>query len=238
MVEYEEQLNMLLSIQAQRHHGGRHGYRWPCIKHYRQNNPFFRRPYIEILGIRPNRVNEIILTRGGTDPKVFDGIVWSIQIHNKKRKLLSKHASNCRMETTQIRNGVDTNNRLFLYWKPDPLPTTCNFPSAVFGSDEYTQQLPSRYIGALTSRGMTTPTILRGSTNELMFAFTFSESDMLYLISSPTAESKIISIQFDELNKYRFLLTFYSSEYEDTQGKLLRLEATTWDNVKLSLVKS
>jgi len=238
MVEHEEQLNMLLSIQAQRHHGGRYGYRRSYIKHHRQNNPFFRRPYIEILGLRPNRVNEIILTRGGIDPKVFDGIIWIIQIHNKNRKLLSKHASNCRMETTQIRNGVDTNTRILLYWKPNPLPTTCNFPSAVFGSDEYTQQLPSRYIGALTFRGMTTPTILRGSTNELMLAFTFSESDILYLISSPTAESKIISIPFDELNQYQFLLTFYSSEYEDTQGKLFRLEATSWDSVQLNLVKS
>jgi hypothetical protein len=229
---------MLRPIQAQRHHGRRCIGSGPGSKHHTRNNPFFRRPYIEIKDLKPIRINEIRLTRGGIDPKLFDGIIWTIQIHNKNRKLFSKHASNCRMEATLVRNGVDINTKLSLSWKPNSLPTTCNFYSAVYGSDEYTHQLPRRYIGPLTGMGSPTPTILRGSTNELMFVFTFSESDDIYLISGPTAETEIISIPFNELGHHQFLIRFYSSEYEDTQGKLLRLEATAWDNVKLSWVKS
>jgi hypothetical protein len=229
---------MLRQAPTHSHHGRRHNYRRPSGEHHTRNNPFFRRPYIEINELKPNRINKITLTRGDTDPRFFDGIVWTIQIHNKNRKLLSKHASNCRMEATQIRNGVDVNTKISLSWKPDSLPTTCNFSSAVYESDEYTQQLPPRYIGPLTGMGSPTPTILRGSTNELLFAFTFSESDILYLISGPTAQYETISIPFNELNRYQFLIRFYSSEYEDTQGKLIQLEAPSWDNVKLKRVKS
>jgi hypothetical protein len=226
---------MLCPIQAQ-HHDGRHSVRRPCIKPNRQNNSFFRRPYIEIRELKPNHV-KIILTRGGGSPKVFAGIVWAIQVYNRNRKFFSKHGSKCRMETTQICNGVDINTKISLSWKPDSLPTECNFSSSVFGNDEYVQRLPRSYIGPLVGMGLPAPTILRGSTNELMFVFTFNESDKLYLITGPTAQYETIPIPFDELGQHQFLLRFYSSEYEDTQGKLVRLEATSWDNVKLIQVK-
>ncbi len=227
---------MLPLAPTHRQHGRRHSYRRPSCEPRTRNNPFFRRPYIEIKELKPNRI-KITLTRGDTDPKIFDGIVWTIQIHNKNRKLLSKHASNCRMEATQIRNGVDINTKIALSWKPGSLPTKCNFSSAVFKSDEYAQQLPRRYIGPLVGMGPATPTILRGSTNELLFAFTFSESDILFPISGPTAQYEIISIPFKELNQHQFLIRFYSSEYKDTQEKLIQLEASSWDNVKLKCVK-
>lgn len=228
---------MLRLAPTHRYHGRRHNYRRPSGEHRARNNPFFRRPYIEIKELKPSRINKITLTRGDTDPKIFDGIVWTIQIHNKNRKLLSKHASNCRMEATQIRNGVDINTKISLSWKPDSLPTTCNFSSSVHGSDEYTQQLPPRYVGPLTGMGSPRPTILRGSTNELLFAFTFSESNRLYLISGPTASYEIISVSFNELDQHQFLIRFYSDEYEDTQGKLIRLEAASWDDIQMKRVK-
>src|SRR5688500_6779857 len=101
---------MLRPIQVQRHHGGRRSGSGPSPKYYRQNNPFFRRPYIEIRGLKPNRIDEITLTRGGSNPRIFAGIVWTIQIHNKNHKFLSKHASTSSMETAQVHNGTDINS--------------------------------------------------------------------------------------------------------------------------------
>ncbi|MGH9982444.1 MAG: hypothetical protein ACRD8W_00625 [Nitrososphaeraceae archaeon] len=103
--------------------------------------------------------------------------------------------------------------------------------------EEYAQQLPRFYVARLGSQDFA-PTIMKGSTSEIMLAFTFRESELLYIISRPVDFSDVISIPFDELGKYQFLIQFHSTEYDDNEGKLFQLEATSWDNVKLNRVKS
>lgn len=79
---------------------------------------------------------------------------------------------------------------------------------------------------------------MKDSTNEIMLASTFRESELLYIISKPVGFSDIISIPFNELGRYQVLIRFHSNEYDDNEGKLFRWEATSWDNVSLSQIKS
>jgi hypothetical protein len=73
-----------------------------------------------------------------------------------------------------------------------------------------------------------------------LFLFTFSESDSVYMVT-PTSEQgltkgNMISISFHELNRYRFFIIFHSDQYGDLEGEMFRLEATSWNDIRLTKV--
>lgn len=216
---------------------GRCSYCW-CGKRNNSRNirsiPFFRRPHIRFSALKCYPANDITLTSSGENSEVFDGNVWTINVQNRRYGLFSQHGSSCEMDMRLFKDDVDYGQSIPLSWKQVPLPTSCNFPSALKDHDEYIQKLPWLYIGELT-RDHVRPTILSGKSAEILLVFTFSESSSIHIISeSAVSMDYLISIPFNELEKHQFLLRFYSVEYKDTQGKNFKLKANSWNDVELT----
>jgi len=214
--------------------GYRRSSHWSNIKQNRTNNPFFVKPYIHFGELRHEPVNNITLTSFGRDPMTFSGNVWVIGVLNKKHMRLSRNAVNSSVDITIFRNGADNKNSVRLPWRGGSIPTKCNYPSSFQTRDEYRAKLPFCYIGAL-SHEQFNPTILVGGTHEIMVACTFSELDSLYIISQKTmGEDDVISIEFNVLDKYEFLMKYYNGLI--THEKKFRLSATSWNDVELTWV--
>ena len=63
-------------------------------------------------------------------------------------------------------------------------------------------------------------------------------SAIIYIVT-PTSEGALrqgnmISISFHELNIYSFFITFHSDQYSDLEGEMFRLEATSWNDIRLT----
>jgi hypothetical protein len=216
-------------LDGNRHHDWRGG-----TQQVRAHNPFFVKPYIHFDVMHHEPVNNITFTAFGENPMVFSGNVWIINIQNKKRGKLSRNASNCRVEISRFKRDVDVADSVRLPWKSDPLPNSCNYPSSFQSIDEYRAKLPFCYIGRLI-HDISNPTILVGGANDIVLACTFSELHSLYIVSQKTiGEDDVISIPFNELDNYEFLIKFYSNQV--THEKRFRLNTSSWNDVKLTWV--
>ena len=199
-------------------------------------NPFFRRPHIHFSNLKCNPVNGITLTSSDNNPEVFDGNVWTINIMNRKYGPFSHNASNCKMDMRLFEDSADSGRSIPLSWKRDPLPTSCNYPSSLRNRGECIEKLPWLYIGELTRDHMR-PTILTNRSADMLLVFTMNESFSVHIVSeSAVGMDYLISIPFNKLEEYQFLILFYSEEYKDKQGKNFKLKANSWNDVKLTWV--
>jgi hypothetical protein len=198
------------------------------------NNPFFIKSYICFGDLRHEPVNNITLTSFGNNPMVFSGNVWVTEVKNKKYWKFSRNASVCRVEINRFKNGTDVDEAVSLPWRSDPIPTRCNYPGSFQNIDGYRAKLPFCYIGSLTHE-LASPIIPVGGKRDIILACSFSGLDLLYIVSQKTmGEDDVISIPFNELGNYEFLIKFYSSQV--THEKKFKLNATSWNDVKLTWI--
>jgi hypothetical protein len=133
-------------------------------------------------------------------------------------------------------NSVDSGRSIPLSWKKTPFPTSRNYPSSLRNRAEYAEKFPWLYIGELT-RNHSNPTILTNKSAEILLVFTLNESLSVHIVSkSAVGMDYLISIPFDKLEEWQFLILFHSEEYKDTQGKIFKLKASSWNDVKLTWV--
>lgn len=205
---------------------------------------FIRRPRrwekkertIEIDGLNRTTINSIILTSFGENPQRFVGNVWTIRVHNE----LSKSVSNCRAELRIFINGRDRGDSLPLRWRGhDELPTTCNYGGTIENREQYRDSLAFSYIGSLYISGTESVIIPQDGRNEVLFSFTFSESNSIFIISLTSSymlgeqDMTLITIPFVDLNRIKFLIRFYNGQNTDSYEKMFRLDARSWNEINL-----
>ena len=153
---------------------------------------------------------------------------------NKKHWKLTRHAFNCKPEITQFRDSSNKDEKVYLVWNGERLPVNCRYPSSLPNPSDLRSKIPFCYMRELIHETSNT-TILAGGERDMILGCTFSDFDSLYLVSRKAlGEEDLISIPFNELYKYEFLLQFNAEK--TNKDKRFRLNATSWNNVKLTWV--
>lgn len=117
--------------------------------------------------------------------EVFEGLVWTIPIHNKDWKIFSKDASDYSVWINIIENNTSKYDQAIpLYWlRGRQLPKKkCNLGASLVGTktprDEYADRLPFAYMTALAASSTTS--LSKRTIDESIFLFTYPESQSLY----------------------------------------------------------
>jgi hypothetical protein len=187
----------------------------------------------EIEGLNRTPI-ETALTNYGENPQMFVGNIWTVRIHND----LSKSVSDCRAELHIFTDGRDRGDILPLRWRGHgELPTTTNSVGRLETREQFRNSLPFSYIGDLYVSGIDSVTIPADGRNEILFSFTLSESDSIFIISLTSKymleERDMPSITFliANLNRIMFLIRFHCGQ--DTYEKTYRLDGGSWNEVSL-----
>jgi hypothetical protein len=129
-------------------------------------------------------------------------------------------------------------NQIPLHWiGNNTLPRRCNYPGSLEAGEEYKDVLPFLYIGDLFQAGYRYTDLPKDTGNELLFLFTFEQGEYLYIISSLDGgiiEDSIPYLSLSFNNEYQIQIRFKSNEHSDSDGKMFRLNATSWENVTLT----
>jgi hypothetical protein len=215
-------------LDGNRHYDCRRG-----TKQVRAHYPFFLRPYIHFGNMHHEPLNDVTLTSSG-ESLTFSTNVWVIKIENKKHGTLTRNAFNSNVEITQFKNGIDIGKTVNMVWNDSSLPNKCRFPSSSLSREDYRAKIPFCYVKELIHKDSST-TILAGGTRDLILGCTFNDFHSLYMVSkrSVFGEEDVISIPFNELASYEFLIKFSS---QITKHKKFKLNATSWNDVKLTWV--
>jgi hypothetical protein len=139
---------------------------------------------------------------------------------------------------TVFKDDMDTGITLPLPWKTsNDLPTTCNTHITSTNQEQYERLLALAYIGKLFEIAARSITITKDNSAKIFFICTFNISNSAYMIPyAAITEDDIISIPLDELNRYKFLISFYSNQYTNSEGEMFRLAGNSWDSIKLDPV--
>jgi hypothetical protein len=137
----------------------------------------------------------------------------------------------CKAEARIFDNDMEIQDKFSLPWMSSKnLPITCHDAS----KDE--SEFASSYIGELFGAVIWSRTIPPASPAKLLMFFTYYESDSIYLVGTPLKRNQILStalsIPFASLNQYKFLIKF-SAKNTPSPEELFRLEANSWNDVKL-----
>jgi hypothetical protein len=173
----------------------------------------------------------VIEFRGYDVTRTFVGNVWNLGIRNG----LSHSVYDCKAEARIFQNETEIQHKFSLPWMSSQnLPITCHDASNNEG------EFPSSYIGELFGVVIWSRTILPASPAKLLMFFTYYESDSIYLVGTPLNDevvhdeflSTALSIPFASLNQYKFLIKFSAEKYSRPE-EIFRLEANSWNDVKL-----
>ena len=181
-------------------------------------------------------MKRIIEFRGYDVTRTFAGNVWNLGIRNG----LSNSVYDCKAEGRIFQNEMEIQHKFCLPWMSSQnLPITCHDAS----NNE--SEFPSSYIGDLFGVVIWSRTILPASPAKLLMFFTYYESDSIYLVGTPLNDefvddealndefvSTAFSIPFASLNQYKFLIKFSPEKYSRPE-EMFRLEANSWNDVKL-----
>jgi hypothetical protein len=169
----------------------------------------------------------IIEFRGIDQIHTFVGNVWNLWIRNG----LSNSVYDCKAEGRIFQNEMEIQHKFSLPWMSSKnLPITCHDPS------NNGSEFASSYIGELFEVAIWSRTILPASPAKLLMFFTYYESDSIYLVGTPLNKNQFLStalsIPFVSLNQHKFLIKFSAEKYSRPE-EIFRLEANSWNDVKL-----
>jgi hypothetical protein len=201
------------------------------------NNTFFRRPYISIGKLKPDR-KDITITSLSSKEEVFERVIWCIPILHSRWKVFSTNLSNCRIRINIIENNIAKYDRYIpLNWlRGRQLPKKCLLGASLVGTKtprkEYADRLPFAYLTALDYTASGTTPISKGGKDELIFLFTYPESQSLYIMTpSWRTEEQTNHFVLSYNTKYDVRIKFSSDEYSDLENRF-SLFAKSYNDVR------
>jgi len=153
---------------------------------------------------------------------------------------MSRTATNCQIAVHLFDNDGDTGNEYPLNWsRVGNLPNELRYGEPINTKEEYNIALPFSYIGELLSFSLTSIILHDGKENKLLFAFTFPESNSLFIITQYNdviRKDEMVQIPFDELDKYTFLVLVNTEGHSDKEGKKFKINVKSWDDMTLTWI--
>jgi hypothetical protein len=138
-----------------------------------------------------------------------------------------------------MENGINRYpNEIPLFWlRGNQLPTSCHAGMSPSDNrelrEEYSNQLPFSYLGALTNIASTSTSLSKGGRDESLFLFTFPEALSMFIMPALSVREDMFaqySLPFDR--EYDVGVRFHSVQFNHTDGKRYNLIAHSWDDVR------
>jgi hypothetical protein len=238
---------LLRPIQTQQYYGRLHGNYKPCIRRDRQNNQFFRKPYLEIDSDLDKIEKKLHV---GKQRHVFETIIWALEVKNRKEHRLNIpwtiSAIDCKpnIHFSNIGQSVPIRWRMYR-----PEPTVCV-------TDGQPDTPKTEYLGLLgcyyardelaDKCGVNSILLNPGDTQKLYFLFTFQGSKFAYVITpiENTTWYGEHEIHYCSINgaflfleipgEYDFVIRFDRENHKDINGQNYKLKIDDWDKITMS----
>ena len=238
---------MLRQTEAQQDYGRRYNGNKSSIRFHRQNNQFFRKPYLEI---HPDLEKTEKQLRVGKQKHVFDTIIWALNVKNVKEHRfnlpLTVSALDCRPSIHLPNVGQSVPLRWRMHREE---PNDC----ATGGQPETSRHEYMGLLGCYYARdiladncGVNTAILNPDETQKLYFLFTFQDSKFAYVITpiEYTTWYGKNEVHYCNMNgaflfikipgEYDFVLRFDRKNHTDVNGKRYNMRIDAWNKVSVS----
>ena len=226
---------------------------------------FFVKPQIKIYGLNSNPIN-VTVTNFGLNTTPFRMIVWTLQIENIDKKIISsnskfikkisclsklgektisRNASNCAIAF----NTIDNNRTRFpqyrsLRWRTLAFPAETHVNISHIGNseqerrDRYLSQLPSTFIGEFL--GNNSLADLPKKTGDILLFFTVEGLNSLYFISHDGIdvfrEEDVPQLTFPFTREFELRILFQYEQPNYSKEVSYKVIPTTWDYIRIEKI--
>jgi len=240
---------MLRQTEAQQDYGRRYNGNKSSIRFHRQNNQFFRKPYLEI---HPDLEKIEKQLHVGKQKHVFDTIIWALNVKNVKEHRFNLPWTVSALDCRPNIQFVNIGQTVPLYWRMNRSePNEC-VPNgqAETPKSEYFGVLGCDYARDILAYkcGVDNITINRDETHQIYFLFTFKDSKFAYVITPIefTMWYGEREVHYCNVNgaflfleipgEYDYVIRFDWEKHTDVNGKRYKIKLDSWDKIFMSRI--